>query len=329
MDPNELSQLGSSGVVVPRLGLGTAPLGGWPQAVNADQARQTIEAALEAGIRHFDTAPFYGHGLSEQHLGAVLPWLDRTKFTISTKVGRVLVPGSPQDPLYEGVPDLVPVFDFSGPGILRSLADSKQRLGLERIDVVLIHDPDDHHEQALREAYPVLAEMRAAGTVGAIGVGMNWSEPLALFAKEANFDCFLLAGRYTLLEQGALDELMPAVAERGARIIAGGVLNSGVLADPRPDSYYNYEPAPAEVVAHAAALQDTCAEFGVPLRAAAIQFPLGHPLVASVVLGARTAEEVGDCVAMMQLPIPPALWTTLKERELIRADAPVPATPHS
>lgn len=327
MDPKELSQLGSSGVAVPRLGLGTAPLGGWPRAVSADQARQTIEAALEAGIRHFDTAPFYGHGLSEQHLGAILPGLDRTNFTISTKVGRVLVPGSPRDALYEGVPDLVPVFDFSAAGIMKSLADSKQRLGLERIDVVLIHDPDDHHEQALSEAYPVLADMRAAGMVGAIGVGMNWSEPLALFAKEANFDCFLLAGRYTLLEQGALDELMPAVAERGARIIAGGVLNSGVLVDPHPGSYYNYEPAPPDAVAHAVALQDTCAQFGVPLRAAAIQFPLGHPLVASAVLGARTPGEVGDCIAMMRFPIPPELWTALKERELIRADAPVPATP--
>ena len=324
MDPTETSQLGGSSVRVPRLGLGTAPLGGWPQAVTAAEARRTIEAAWEAGIRHFDTAPFYGHGLSEQHLGAVLPGLDRGSYTISTKVGRLLVPGVAEEPLYQGVPPLVPKVDFSGPGVLQSLAESRQRLGLDRIDVALIHDPDDHHEQALRESYPVLADLRAAGTVGAIGVGMNWSEPLAQFAREADFDCFLLAGRYTLLEQGALDELMPAAAERGTSIIAGGVLNSGILADPRPGATYNYAPAPDDVVQHAAALATACAEFGVPLRAAAIQFPLGHPQVASVVLGARTPEEVRDCVTMMQLPIPAALWVKLKELELIRNDAPVP-----
>jgi D-threo-aldose 1-dehydrogenase len=325
VDPTQTSQLGRSGVRVPRLGLGTAPLGGWPEEVPAAQARATIEAAWQAGIRHFDTAPFYGHGLSEQHLGAVLPGLDRDCFSISTKVGRLLVPGRPRESLYQGVPPLVPTFDFTGQGVLRSLAESRARLGLDRIDVVLIHDPDDHHEQALRESFPVLAELRAGGTIGAIGVGMNWSRPLALFAHEADFDCFLLAGRYTLLEQGALDELMPAVAERGASIIAGGVLNSGVLADPRPGAHYNYATAPDEVVARATALDAACAEFDVPLRAAAMQFPLAHPQVASVVLGARTPDEVRDCVAMMQFPVPGELWVVLKEQGLIRDDAPVPA----
>jgi D-threo-aldose 1-dehydrogenase len=324
MEPSERSRLGGSSVFVPRLGLGTAPLGGWPQAVSAAQAQATIKAAWDAGIRYFDTAPFYGHGLSEQHLGGVLPGLDRSQFTVSTKVGRLLVPGVAQESLYKGVPDLVPQFDFSAPGVRKSLGESRQRLGLARIDVALIHDPDDHHEQARREAYPLLADLRAAGTIGAIGVGMNWSQPLAQFAREEDFDCFLLAGRYTLLEQGALDELMPAVTERGASVIAGGVLNSGVLADPRRGANYDYAPAPDDVVAHAAALKAVCAEFGVPLRAAAIQFPLAHPRVASVVLGARTPAEVTDCIGMMRLPIPLELWTALKERELIRADAPVP-----
>lgn len=325
MDPVQKSPLGNSRVRVSRLGLGTAPLGGWPRAVTAGEARRTIEAAWQAGIRHFDTAPFYGHGLSEQHLGKFLPERDRSEFTISTKVGRLLIPGEVRESLYEGVPDVVPTFDFSGPGIERSLAESRQRLGLDRIDVVLIHDPDDHHGQALRESYPVLANLRAAGTIGAIGVGMNWSEPLARFAREADFDCLLVAGRYTLLEQGALDELMPAVTERGASIIAGGVLNSGVLADPQKAAYYNYAPAPEEIVARATRLQQACEEFDVPLRAAAIQFPLGHPRVASVVLGARTPTEVRDCMEMMKFPIPAELWVALKERELIRADAPVPA----
>lgn len=324
MDPWQTSQLGGTGVRVPRLGLGTAPLGGWPDAVSADAAQRALEAAWAAGFRHFDTAPFYGHGLSEQHLGRLLPELDRWQFTISTKVGRLLLPGHPQDPLYEGVPELVPAFDFSRSGVLASLAASKQRLGLDRIDVVLIHDPDDHHEQAVNQAYPALAELRDAGEVGAIGVGMNWSKPLAEFAHEADFDCFLVAGRYTLLEQGALDELLPAVAERGASIVAGGVLNSGVLADPRPGAYYNYATAPDDVLARAVALQGACADFGVPLRAAAIQFPLGHPRVACVVLGARTPAEVHDCVAMMQFPIPAELWVALKERGLLREDAPVP-----
>jgi aryl-alcohol dehydrogenase-like predicted oxidoreductase len=325
MDPWQKSRLGRTSVAVPALGLGTAPLGGWPRAVSAEQARATIETAWAAGIRHFDTAPFYGHGLSEQHLGGVLPGLDRSQFTISTKVGRLLVPGHPAEALYEGVPDLVPQPDFTAPGVLKSLAESRERLALERIDMVLIHDPDDAHEEALREAYPALAELRAAGEIGAIGVGMNWSEPLARFAREADFDCFLLAGRYTLLEQGALDELMPAVAERGASVIAGGVLNSGVLVDPRPGATYNYAPAPEDIVARAAALQAACAEFGVPLRAAAMQFPLAHPQVPCVVLGARTPAEVADCVAMMRLPIPGELWAALKERDLLRADAPVPA----
>jgi D-threo-aldose 1-dehydrogenase len=325
MDPWRKSALGRSGVTVPALGFGTAPLGGWPRAVPAGQARGTIEAAWAAGIRHFDTAPFYGHGLSEQHLGGVLPGLDRSQFTVSTKVGRLLVAGRPVSPLYEGVPDLIPRYDFTAAGVRQSLQESKRRLGLDRIDVVLIHDPDDFHEQALREAYPALAELRAAGEIGAIGVGMNWSGPLARFAREAEFDCFLLAGRYTLLEQGALDDLMPAAAQRGASVIAGGVLNSGVLADPRPGATYDYAPAPDHVVARAAALQAACAEFGVPLRAAAMQFPLAHPQVACVVLGARTEAEIADCVAMVQLPIPAGLWTELKERDLLRPEAPVPA----
>jgi D-threo-aldose 1-dehydrogenase len=324
MDPAETVRLGRSDVFVPRLGLGTAPLGGWPEAVSADEAKLTIQEAWRTGIRHFDTAPFYGHGLSESHLGQVLPGQDRASFTVSTKVGRLLVPGPAYSPLYSGVPPLTPVFDFSAAAVAQSLAASRERLGLGRVDVALIHDPEDHHEQALRETFPALAELRDAGVIGAVGVAMNWSEPLARFAREASFDCFLLAGRYTLLEQGALDELMPAVAARGASVIAGGVFNSGVLTDPRPGAMYNYVPAPEEIVTRALRLKKACDEFGVPLRAAAVQFPLGHPQVACVVVGARTPAEVRDTVAMMRFPIPAALWTALKERELIRDDAPTP-----
>ncbi|MGH2686265.1 MAG: aldo/keto reductase, partial [Actinomycetota bacterium] len=194
MDVQTKARLGSSTVSVPRLGLGTAPLGGWPAAVSDEEGAATVRRAHERGIRYFDTAPFYGFGNSERHIGAGLAQVPREDFVLSTKVGRLLKPGRAEDSLYQGVPDLTPVFDFSGEGIRRSLEASRERLGFERIDIALIHDPEDHHDEALDTAFPTLAEMRAEGAIGAIGVGMNWSEPLARFAKEAEFDCFLLAG---------------------------------------------------------------------------------------------------------------------------------------
>ena len=327
MNPFESVRLGQTNVFVTRLGLGTAPLGGWPEAVSLDTARETIEAAWSVGIRYFDTAPFYGHGLSEKYLGTVLPDQERSDFAISTKVGRLLVPGFEKSPLFKGTPPVVPILDYSGTGVLRSLSESLNRLALDRVDVALIHDPDDHHDQAVNESYPVLADLRDEGRIGAVGVGMNWSEPLARFANEADFDCFLLAGRYTLLEQGALDDLFPAVAAQGASVIAGGVLNSGLLVDPHPGAFYNYSPAPDNLVAKAQRLQQVCQKYEVPLRAAALQFPLAHSRVACVVVGARSPDEVKDTVAMMQMPIPVELWTELKSEELLRSDAPVPMEP--
>ncbi|HTW99766.1 MAG TPA: aldo/keto reductase [Acidimicrobiales bacterium] len=322
--PFATARLGRTDVHVTRLGLGTAPLGGWPAALSAGEAHDTVASAWALGIRYFDTAPFYGHGLSEQHLASVLAAKDRSGFVLSTKVGRLLVRGDGGSELFKGVPPLVPVLDYSGEGVLRSLRESLDRLELDRVDVVLIHDPDDHHEQAVKESYPALASLREEGRVGAIGVGMNWSEPLARFAREADFDCFLLAGRYTLLEQGALDDLLPAARDRGASVIAGGVLNSGLLADPSPGAMYNYLPAPDDVLARARRLGDICAEHAVPLRAAALQFPLAHPCVASVVVGSRSPQEVGDTVEMLGFPIPGALWGRLVEEGLLREDAPLP-----
>jgi D-threo-aldose 1-dehydrogenase len=218
----------------------------------------------------------------------------------------------------------MPVFDFSRAGAEASLESSRERLGLDGIDIVFIHDPDDHHRQALEETYPALVEARRNGRLRAIGVGMNYAEPLAQFAGEAEFDCMLCAGRYTLLEQPALDNLLPAAAERGVSIVAGGVYNSGILADPKPGAPYNYAPADGALVARAQELAAVCRDFGVPLRAAALQFPLAHPAIACVAVGARSPDEVEDNVRMLQTEIPADLWDALRERGLIRADAPTP-----
>jgi D-threo-aldose 1-dehydrogenase len=324
MDLFHTRPIGRTTVQVPRLGLGTAPLGGWPHPITDEEARATVRHAWDAGIRLFDTAPLYGHGIAEVNLGAALRDRPRDEYTLSTKVGRVLEPGPPGETIFHNTPELSSVFDFSAAGARRSLAESLERLGLDRVDICLIHDPDDHHEQALTEVYPVLADLRAQGSIGAIGVGMNYSEPLARFAAEADFDCVLLAGRYTLLEQDSMDELLPLIQEKGMSVIAGGVYNSGLLIDPTPGAMYNYAPAPEHVLAKAGTIRDVCAGFDVPIRAAALQFALAHPAIATAVVGARTPAEVDDNLAMAALPIPPELWTALKERDLMRADAPVP-----
>lgn len=323
MEATDRTTLGRTGVSVTRIGLGTACLGGWPDAVDPATAHATVRRAWAAGLRYFDTAPFYGHGNSELHLGHELAGRDRPDFTLSTKVGRRLLPEPPPDPFYAGARPVTPVFDFSALAIRESLAGSRERLGFDRIEVALIHDPDDHQAEALASSYPVLAELRAAGEIGAIGVGTTRIEPLRRFAEEGDFDCFLLAGRYTLLEQDSL-ELLTVMAERGISLIAGGVYNSGLLVDPRPGATFDYAPAPDELVARAVRLRDTCAEYGVPLRAAALQFPLAHPVVASVVMGATSPAEVDDNLAMFALPLPAELWTTLKERELLAPDTPTP-----
>jgi D-threo-aldose 1-dehydrogenase len=325
IDLTATNRIGRTSLHVTRLGLGTGPLGGWPTAVPRAQALATIERAWEIGIRYFDTAPFYGHGLSEEHLGSLLPGLPRSEFAISTKVGRILEPGVPGDALFLGIPPRVPVVDFSYAGTVRSLTESLERLELDAVDIALIHDPDDHHEQALAEAYEALADLRSRGSISAVGVGMNWTEPLTRFVLERDFDCMLVAGRYTLLEQDSLDDLLPAARERHVSLVAGGVYNSGLLVTPGPNSTYNYEPAPPDLIARALELERTCAAFDVPLRAAALQFALSHPVIATVIVGARTPEEVDDNARMLDLAIPAELWVRLKERELIRDDAPTPA----
>ena len=318
--------LGQTSAAVTRLGLGTAALGGWPDAVPVEQAVSTVQRAWAAGVRYFDTAPFYGYGNSEQNIGRALADLDRSEYTLSTKVGRLLKPGSTSG-LFRGGAPFTPYFDFSRAGVLRSLRESLARLGVSEVDIAFVHDPDDHHDEALQQALPALQQLRDMGIVKAIGVGMNSNEALTRFAESADVDCVLVAGRYTLLEQPALDDLLPVALERGISIIVGGALNSGLLVAPGPGSFYNYAPAPTDVIDRACRIERVCAEFEVPLRAAALQLPLAHPAVASLVAGARRSAEVDDTLAMLRVSVPDELWQRLKADELLRVDAPTPTEP--
>jgi D-threo-aldose 1-dehydrogenase len=291
-------------------------------------AAETLERAYDLGVRYFDTAPLYGSGLAEERLGRALQGKPRGDFVVSTKVGRLLRADAPPDPsqyhngepFFKGAPPLNPQFDFSYDGVMRSLEESLARLHLDRVDLLYIHDPDAHHQAALEGAYKALAALRSAGTIGAIGVGMNSWEPLARFAREASFDAFMLAGRYTLLDQTALPEFLPLCAAKGIGIVAAGVYNSGILADPRTKARFNYVPAPQALVARALRLEAVCQRWAVPLKAAAAQFPFSHPAVTAVVLGCRTAADVAENAALMQLPIPPDLWTELVAEGLLPAE---------
>jgi D-threo-aldose 1-dehydrogenase len=311
--------LGRSPVSVTELSFGGAAIGGLYTAVSDEDARAAVDAAWQGGIRTFDTAPHYGLGLSERRLGEALRHRPRDEYVISTKVGRLLEPAvsgagrtGGRDTEGFAVPaDYVRRFDFSADGVRRSLEASLDRLGLDRVDFVLIHDPDNHGEQALREAYPALERLRAEGTVRAIGVGMNQTAMLTTFVTGTDVDAVLVAGRYTLLDNSAARDLLPAAQRRGVSVIAGGVFNSGLLAAPVAGATYDYRPAPAELIERARRLAETCQRYGVPLRAAAARFPLTHPAVASVLIGVRSAAEVADALALRALDIPAALWESL------------------
>ena len=307
--------LGRSGVTVSRIGLGTAPLAGLFSAVGDEQATATLDAAWAAGVRYFDTAPHYGAGLAERRLGTFLAGTGRPRaeFTVSTKVGRLLVPGDAAlgDEAFHGERGLVRVRDYSAEGVYRSLAESLERSGLEAFDTVLIHDPDDHWEDAVTGAYPALARLRDQGAVRAIGAGMNQTAMLTRFVTETDLDCVLVAGRYSLLDRSAADVLLPLCAEREVGVLVGGVFNSGILADPSPGATYDYAPAPDEVLRRARSLSERCAAHGVPLAAAALQFPLRHPAVTGVVLGARSPLEVTENIAHATAEIPAELWAEL------------------
>jgi D-threo-aldose 1-dehydrogenase len=315
-----VQSLGSTDVRVTRLGLGTGPIGRPYEDAATRAPQETVERAWELGIRFFDTAPYYGEGRAERLLGEALRVYPRDEAVFATKVGRLIRPDAAGEPQA--------VFDFSSDATLRSLEESLERLGLDRVDVLHIHDPDDHYDSARDECFPALARLRDEGVIGAIGVGMNQAEMLARFVRETGIDCVLLAGRYTILEQPGLEELLPLCVERGVSVIAAGVFNSGVLADPDGAPEYNYAPAPAEVVARARALAAVCARHGVTLKAAAIQFPLAHPAVATALVGCRSAAEIEEDVALLRTEVPGALWDDLKGEGLLAEDAPMP-TPGS
>ena len=321
-----MTPLGRSGVQVTGLGLGAAPIGNLYTEVTEEQAYDVVTAAWEQGVRYFDTAPHYGLGLSERRLGAVLRDFPRAEYTLSTKVGRRLEPADgPGDDLANGF--AVPathrrVWDFSADGVRRCLEASLERLGLDRIDVVYLHDPDDHAEQAFREGYPALEELRSQGVVGAIGAGMNQAEMLTRFVRETDVDVVLCAGRYTLLDQRARAELLPAAVERGVSVVVGGAFNSGLLADPKPSATYDYAQAPAELLDRALRMKDVTDRHGITLRAAALAFCAAQPAVASVLVGARSADEVRDCAEQFATEIPAACWHELRESALLPTEEP-------
>jgi D-threo-aldose 1-dehydrogenase len=321
--------LGRGGLRVSALALGTAPLGNLFAPVAEEDAAATVGSALEAGLTYVDTAPHYGLGLAERRLGRLLAGVPRDRFVVSTKVGRLvrpLAPGETADP--EGFADSPParrVWDLSGDGVRRSLEESLERLGLDRVDILLLHDPDDHEREAYEQAFPALIELRDQGVVTAIGAGMNQAEMLTRFVRDLDIDVVLVAGRYSLLDQRALAELLPTCAARGTAVVVGGVFNSGLLADPRPGATFDYAPAPPELVDRAARLAEVCARHGTPLRAAALAFPFGHPAVTGVLVGARSAAEVKDAVACFEWPVPGELWAELAATGLLPADVPNPA----
>jgi len=340
IDHAERVPVGRTGLTVTRLGFGGASIGGLFTAVTDDEAVDTLRHAWDLGIRYFDTAPLYGYGASERRFGAALADRTHDDYVLSTKVGRLvremaaIPPGADidrqalggRDDAYYVVADPVRiVFDYSGDGVRRSIEESLERLRLDRIDIALIHDPDDHWREAIEGAWPALERLRSEGVIRAVGAGMNQSAMLTRFVRETSMDVVLVAGRYTLLDQEALADLLPACQERGTAVFVGGVMNSGVLADPKPGATFNYAPAPAAVIDRARRIGEACARHDVPLRAAAMQFPMAHPAVASLVAGVRTAAHLDEYPALLAEPIPADLWSDLRSEGLIDPDAPVPA----
>jgi D-threo-aldose 1-dehydrogenase len=300
-------------VAVSRLGLGTAPLGNLFTAISDDEAAATVRAAWDAGVRFFDTAPQYGHGLAETRLGRALGESPRDEMVVASKVGRLLRAAGEVRPetIFRDIPDLDPVFDFSRDGVLRSIEESLTRLGMDRLDVVHVHDPDDHESDALRWAFPALIELRAQGVIRRVGCGMNQAAMLSRFVERVDLDCVLIAGRYSLLDRKATSLLAQCQA-RGVDVIVGGVFNSGLLARPEVGATFDYVAATPALVERARALQLVCESFGVPLPAAAVQFVMRHPAVSTVLVGARSASEINDDVDYANASLPDDLWPALE-----------------
>lgn len=339
-----VSEIGRTGLKVNRLGLGGAPLAGLYQGVTDEAAAQVVDTYLGHGPGFLDTAPLYGSGVSETRLGAALSSRDRNRdrehdrnrrrnalaresFVLATKVGRLLVPdpARDQDVWSDDLPPVGPVFDYSYDGTLRSLEESLTRLGLDRVDILHIHDPDNHYDEAMKGSYRALVRLREEGVIRAIGVGMNQAKMLARFAAEGDFDCFLCAGRYTLVDHTALKRLLPLCVDRDISIIIGGPYNSGILAQGAVDgAKFDYRKAPPQIVEKVRRIEAVCGRHKTPLKAAALQFPLAHPAVAAVIPGARSSEEVDENVRMFEFEIPADFWSELREEGLVPEDAPTP-----
>ncbi len=306
-------------VEITRLSLGTAPLAGLFTTVENNESDLLITTALAQGINYFDTAPLYGHGLSEERLGRVLRTVSES-FILETKVGRVLNRVEKADPVPwfpDADPHIQPVFDYSAEGIKRSFNESLERLGVDHIDIALMHDAEDHIPQAIDNAYPVLADLKRQGIIKAIGIGINFCDAAMKIMKAVDLDLALIAGRYTLLDQSAQNELLPYALERNVDITIGGVFNSGVLADPKPGATFEYLPAPDEIIKRAQDIGAFLKNLGVPLTAAALQFPLRHPAVTSVLTGSRNSKELLSNIADFDLELPADIWIQLEDANLI------------
>lgn len=317
------------GLQLTELGLGAAQLGNLYRETTDEEVVETIDSAWASGIRYFDTAPHYGVGLSERRLGAQLKDRPRDEYVVSSKVGRILVPSPETAHERDGHGFDVPAdprreWDFSRDGILRSVESSLERTGLDRIDVFYLHDPDDFIDQAFGEGIDALIELREQGVIAAVGAGMNFSAPLAELIRRADVDLVMVAGRFTLLEQPALDDLLPIALERGVGVVAAAVYNTGLLAKLRPaaGASYDYGPASADLIDRANRIADVCEAHGVTLPVAAVAYPLLHPAVVSVVLGARGSAQVTENAARYNTPVPDALWSDLRSAGLI-PDSPV------
>lgn len=340
MKTRHWDRIQNGGLTFTELGFGAAPLGNLYRAITDEDAHNILEAAWEVGCRYFDTAPLYGLGLSETRVNRFLRGKKRSEYVLSTKVGRYLEVCEPEDRTGIGkffeTPNRVEVFDYSYDGIMRSLEHSFERLGVDEIDILYVHDIDmfTHGSDEVRDmlveefmasGYYALLSLRDQGVIKAFGAGVNEWQVCQTLAERGDFDLFLLAGRYTLLEQEALDSFLPLCEERGIGIVLGGPYNSGILATgPVEGAFYNYDPAPQDVLDRVGKIQAVCKDHGVDLIDAALQFPLHHPCVVSVIPGGQAVDQVHGNMAVLQKEIPDALWTDLVSKGLLRQDAPIP-----
>lgn len=337
MDPFKKRPLGKTALELPVMGFGGAPLGGLFNAVDEDEAKATVTEAYNQGVRYFDTAPFYGYGLSEHRTGEVLRRHPRGEYVLSTKVGRLLKPKDPSEIDMDNWAESLPfesVYDYGYDATMRSIEDSYQRLGTNQIDIAYIHDigafthGDRHPElfkQAIDGGFRALDELRSAGVIKAIGMGVNEWEVCEQGLRAADFDCFLLAGRYTLLEQEAMNSFLPLCEERDVSIVIGGAYNSGILATGAVEgAMFNYEPAPKDVMDKVSRIEAVCTRRNVSLKAAALQFPLYHNRVTSLLPGSRSRAEFDENTALFKAVIPTDFWDELKREGLLREDAPTP-----